>query len=162
VKRLILVRHAKSSWDNPGLKDFDRPLSQRGLADAALMGGKITLRPNHVLSSSAERTRQTVELLLEEMGMNPDAVEFSDALYHASCHQLLQSVTRLRDNHDCAMLVAHNPGVAEFIEEFTNIRPARVPTCSVFTLGYQVSSWGDVEHTRPGEQEFLFPGMYRD
>ena len=161
MKQLLLVRHAKSSWDNSGIKDFDRPLNQRGMADAALMGTQIKLRPTQVLCSSAERTRQTTDILLAEMGISLDLVEYRDSLYLASCQQLMQQIVHLPASEDCAMLISHNPSVAEFIETYTSICPARVPTCCVSELSYQVTSWTEVENNMPTTERFIFPAMFR-
>ncbi len=111
VKTLTLLRHAKSSWDNPALADHDRPLAPRGRRAATLIA--TYLRDEHlpvslVLCSSAVRTRETVELVSP-----PGEIEIEDELYGASADQLLERLRRVPEQIDAVMLVGHNPAMHE-------------------------------------------------
>lgn len=113
---VTLVRHAHAQWPMYSGRDFDRPLTPRGLKDALAAAREIRaagLRPQVLLSSPAERTRTTAMILARELGLAPDALLFEDRLYNASA-DLLESVARDAATR-CAqvMLVGHNPGISE-------------------------------------------------
>ncbi|MFL5912169.1 MAG: SixA phosphatase family protein [Gaiellaceae bacterium] len=108
-KQLFLLRHAKSSWDDPALADHDRPLAPRGRKAAALMASYLSeerIRPALVLCSTAVRARET----LEGIGLS-DHVIFARELYGASADELLARLRRVPDEIESAMLVGHNPGM---------------------------------------------------
>lgn len=110
---LSLFRHAKSSWNNPGLDDFDRPLAPRGVKAAPRMGRYMAsegLEPDIVLCSTAVRARQTLELAAAEWNSSPE-IRFESGLYHALSADMLRYVHELDDALRHAMLVGHNPGM---------------------------------------------------
>jgi phosphohistidine phosphatase len=112
TKELILFRHAKSSWDDPLLHDFDRPLNRRGRRAAAHMAGWMAdakYRPTLVLCSPATRTRETHDIVRAVLG-NPE-VKFERALYLASATSLLQRLRKLPAKMRSVMLIGHNPGL---------------------------------------------------
>jgi phosphohistidine phosphatase len=110
AKRLLLLRHAKSSWDETGLADHDRPLAPRGRQAAKLMAGHLRdgISPSLVLCSSARRTRDTLRLL----GLGGE-VRIERELYGASEDELLDRLRRVPDTVESVMLVAHNPAIQE-------------------------------------------------
>jgi len=111
VKTLYLLRHAKSSWDDPDLRDHDRPLNDRGRGAAPKMGKHMAEQgwlPQLVMSSTSQRTRETWDLLSPELDGAPDEVEFSEELYHAHAGTLLTLIEGLDDGWDSAMLIGHN------------------------------------------------------
>ena len=121
MRRIMLLRHAKSSWDHADLEDKDRPLASRGRAAAPMMGRFISqqnLQPDLVLCSSASRARQTWELVAAEwdqtdrLGMPP--VEMHSSLYLATPGELLSAVRRIDDGIEAVMIVGHNPGMEQF------------------------------------------------
>jgi phosphohistidine phosphatase len=117
MKTLILMRHAKSSWADPGAGDHDRSLNKRGRAAAPVMALWLQehgLRPDVVLCSSARRTRETAALMREAVPSLPEP-EVSDALYHASPRALRAHLTRLPADCGCALLIAHEPGLGLFL-----------------------------------------------
>jgi len=107
MKTLLLLRHAKSSWKESGVKDFDRPLNQRGLKAAPAIGRllrKRKLEPALVLSSPAERARQTTQLVLDAAGLKTE-LRYDERIYEASGARLLESVSQLDDEADAVMMV---------------------------------------------------------
>ncbi len=113
MKQLLLLRHAKSSWDDPDLDDFDRPLAERGLKAAKLMGRELAARdwlPDQVLVSSALRTRDTWRLVAEELPARPRVV-FANALYDASAADVLSQIRLADPSSGCLAVVGHNPGL---------------------------------------------------
>jgi phosphohistidine phosphatase len=114
VRTLYLLRHAKSSWDQPGLSDHERPLAPRGRRDAKRIAEhlrRVGLRPELVLCSSAVRTRETLELLGPALGDAELAVE--SGLYAASFHELLARIREVPESVVSVMLIGHNPGLHE-------------------------------------------------
>ncbi len=115
MKTLLLLRHAKSSRDNPLLADFDRPLAPRGERDAPRMGLALAARrwlPDHALVSPALRTRQTWALVAAQLPA-PPAVRFAETLYGATAEKLLAEVRRTTDGVNTLIVVGHNPGLEE-------------------------------------------------
>jgi phosphohistidine phosphatase len=116
MKTLLLLRHAKSSWDDTSLADFDRPLAGRGRKAAPRMGKEIMARgwlPDAILASPAKRTRQTWALVAAELPGTPKAV-FPKALYMAAPEQLLQKIRKVAARKTTLLLIGHNPGMEEF------------------------------------------------
>src|SRR6476646_7263005 len=116
VRRLYLLRHAKSSWDNEALRDRDRPLAPRGLRAArriARYAGKHDVRPQLVVSSSAVRARETLQGVLPGLGKPEVWIEVT--LYAASAETLLERVRALPDEAETAMLVGHSPGIGDLL-----------------------------------------------
>jgi phosphohistidine phosphatase len=115
--QVILVRHAHAEWPDYDGRDFDRPLTTRGEADAHAAGRAIHaagISPALVLASPARRTRQTAQILGEELGLAPDALRFVDSLYNAAGATLATVLRRHAANAGgIVMLVAHNPGVSD-------------------------------------------------
>jgi phosphohistidine phosphatase len=155
VKRLVLLRHAKSAWDDPTLRDRDRPLAPRGRKAAKRVGRwakKHEIRPQLVVCSSAVRARQTLERVLP--GLGEPAVWIEVALYGASAETLLARVRALPEEVDEAMLVGHNPGLQDLalLLAVPGRRRDRarvnVPTGALVELELEAGRWGEVS---PGE-----------
>ena len=123
MKKLLVLRHAKSSWTDPDLADFDRPLNERGLRAAPFMGSVIVkdgLEPELIISSPAERARTTAELVVQGGDLAAD-VRFEERIYEASPHTLLQIVSDLDDDLETVLLVGHNPGIEDFVKLLTSV-----------------------------------------
>lgn len=155
MKTLYLLRHAKSSWDDPYLDDFDRPLSKRGrraAKDVAQYMDDKGWRPDHVLCSSALRTRQTLERLSKDW---PDAVriEFKNGLYHAAADKILLRLQKAPNGADKVMIVGHNPGLQDFTldigkdhagPDWATIR-TKFPTGALAVFTSDAKRWSDVK-----------------
>jgi phosphohistidine phosphatase len=119
MKQLLLLRHAKSSWDDPDLDDFDRPLAERGLKAAQMMGRELAARdwlPDLALVSSALRTRDTWRLVAAELPVHP-RVTFTKALYDASAADILSQIRRADPSSDSLLVVGHNPGLEDLAKQ---------------------------------------------
>ena len=119
MKQLLLLRHAKSSWDDPDLDDFDRPLAERGSKAARLIGRELAARgwlPDQVLVSSALRTRDTWRLVAAELPAHPRIV-FADALYGASAADILSQIRLADPSSGCLAVVGHNPGLEDLAKQ---------------------------------------------
>ncbi|MGQ0543689.1 MAG: SixA phosphatase family protein [Blastocatellia bacterium] len=146
MKRLFLLRHAKSSWDDSTLSDFDRPLNERGLNAAPFMGelmAKRLLFPDAFISSPAKRALQTVQLFKESAGSNTP-IKFDERIYEASPQTLRQVVSEMETRHRSAMIVGHNPGIEGFISLLTGERQP-MPTAAIAIIDLKIERWNEIE-----------------
>ncbi len=157
MKTLLLIRHAKSSWDDTSLSDFDRPLNERGKADAPKMGKR--LRKNNVkidafISSPAKRAKKTAECFINEYDRNPDEIIFISSLYDASVSDFNAAIKTIDDKYKSAALFSHNPGITLLANELISGADLdNMPTSSVFAVKADVEKWKDFSKTK---KEFLF------
>jgi phosphohistidine phosphatase len=155
-KRLLLLRHAKSSWDDPGLADHDRPLAPRGRKAAALMASYLSeerIRPALVLCSTAVRARET----LEGVGLSDDVV-FERELYGASAGELLERLGRVPDSVESAMLIGHNPGMHDLALMLggTGDVERKFPTGALATFAFD-GGWSGLGPGRAELVDFVRP-----
>jgi phosphohistidine phosphatase len=146
MKTLLLLRHAKSSWKDSNVKDFDRPLNQRGLKAAPAVGRlmrKRKLEPNLVLSSPAERARQTVQLVLESARLKTE-LRYDERIYEATGASLFEIVAQIDDDANIAMLVGHNPGLEELLATLTG-EAGTLPTAALACIELEIEKWGKVK-----------------
>jgi len=148
MKRLYLVRHAKSSGADSGMADFDRPLNKRGKRDAPAMGHHLkSLReacPDLVLCSPAERARATSRRLLKALGCPKDRIVWRDGIYGGSTWDLLNLVRTVEDIHGEVMLIGHNPYMTDLAEDLSGEAVGNMPTCAVFCLDFDMVTWSSV------------------
>ncbi len=139
------MRHAKSSWEDASLSDFDRPLNDRGLRSAPFMGKLMRdkdLEPDVISSSPAERAKQTALLVKDASGFSQE-IRFDDRIYEASPHTLLQVVSEIDDANISAMLVGHNPGMEGFIRYLTgDLEP--MPTAALAVIELDIDKWTEI------------------
>jgi phosphohistidine phosphatase len=154
VKTLFLLRHAKSSWDDPELADFDRPLNNRGRKAAKFIGELIADRgiaPRMIVSSPAERARQTAELVTKSADL--PKVRFDDRIYEASALSLFHVIGEFPDDRDPILLVGHNPGMEELLRLLTG-QVHEVPTAALIGITLDVPRWSDIA-VSCGHLEFI-------
>ena len=158
MKTLLLLRHAKSSWDDPGQKDFDRPLNARGTKAAPLIG-KFLLRqkvaPDLVLSSPAERARQTTALVLNAAKVAAE-LRYDERIYEASAARLLEVVSQIEEGVNVAMVVGHNPGMEELLLALTS-EVRHVPTAALASIALDIEKWGKVREAVGRLEWFVTP-----
>ena len=145
MKRLFILRHAKSSWNDPDLADFDRPLNDRGLNAAPFMGEVIARKryfPDTILSSPAKRAAQTAILVKEAAGANA-VITYDERIYEASPQALRQIVSELGEEKESAMIVGHNPGMEGFIKFLTGLLEP-MPTTSVAAIDLKIENWNEL------------------
>jgi phosphohistidine phosphatase len=145
MKTLYLVRHAKSSWDDISLGDFDRPLNERGKADAPRMGKRLkdkNIHPNVMISSGAKRAHATAKRIAEVLNFPKDAIKTDRTLYHAEPEQILEVIKAIADMNDSVMVFGHNPGLTDFVNQFgSDVEIDNIPTCGIVALRFQIDSW---------------------
>jgi phosphohistidine phosphatase len=145
MRTLYLLRHAKSSWKDASLADFERPLKDRGRDAAEQMGlflasKKISL--SALISSPAVRTRETIAIILRQLSLGVEP-QFEQGIYEASLSTLLQVVSEISDDKDAAMLVGHNPGMEELLSFLTH-ETRHMPTCALARIELDCASWKEV------------------
>jgi len=146
TRTLILTRHAKSSWDNPGLDDHDRPLNARGQRAAAAIGNWLNSRgyvPDAVVSSTAQRTRQTWDGIAPAFATPPQP-DWQAALYHADADRMLDVLRRAEGN--TVLMIGHNPGIADFAQNLLADPPSmpgfmRYPSGATTVIRFQNDAW---------------------
>ena len=157
-RRLILTRHAKSSWDDPSMPDHDRPLNDRGRRAARALGDWLASRgyePEEVLCSTAARTRETWErVALAPLEVRP-LLRFEPGLYHAAPEQMLAMLRTA--SAPTVMMLGHNPGIAAFaamLPARVPVDPAfrRYPTAATLVVDFQIDNWADLQ---PGQGSVL-------
>lgn len=145
MKTLYLLRHAKSSWDDLGLKDFDRPLNKRGLKVAPRLGAymrKEKIRPDIILSSPALRAKQTITLVCERAGLS-SLINFDERMYEASAQRLFEIVAGFKEGINSAMMVGHNPGFEELLTALTG-ESHRMPTAALACIHLRLGKWSEL------------------
>jgi phosphohistidine phosphatase len=162
MKRLILTRHAKSSWDDPLTPDHDRPLNERGKAAAADLGQWLASRgyvPDEVLCSDALRTRKTFSGIAPALPGTP-VLELKPALYHAGPDVMMAVLHHAVGQ--TVMMIGHNPGIAEFAHRLVAHTPAsteftRYPTGATLVVDFMVDNWTDVTFGQGITVDFVVP-----
>lgn len=146
MKTVLLLRHAKSSWDNPGIDDHERPLNKRGQKAAPRMGQLIAdegLKPDVIVSSTAIRAASTAEAIAEECGYEGE-IHFTDDLYLAPPSAYLWLLSGLPDEYDSALMVGHNPGISELVSTLCGER-VDMPTAALAHAQSGNESWKQFE-----------------
>lgn len=156
MKQVILIRHAKSDqhfWGN----DFERPLNDRGKADAYLMSKRLMNRQMDIdawISSPAKRARKTAEIFTGVFGLTPDKIDFVSALYHAPPELFDEVIRMLPDELNSVALFSHNPGISYFVNALVpGTRVDNMPTCGIFAVSATTHRWLDFSLSK---KQFLF------
>jgi phosphohistidine phosphatase len=146
MKKLVLIRHAKSSWDQPWQDDHDRPLAERGLKDAVEMAKRLKKKgifPDCILSSSALRAVQTATITAEELGVPHDKIKIEKTLFHASPNILLKWIHMQKDSYQTLFVIGHNPGLNELIKSL-GMDIENLPTSGQFGFSLKMISWSEL------------------
>jgi phosphohistidine phosphatase len=162
MKKLVLIRHAKSEWANVVVKDFDRSLNTRGFSDAPKMGlqlKSLTTKPDLVISSPAERTRLTAQLVLEQIGFDLDEVQWNEEVYEASARTLMNVVNAIPDEFETVWMFGHNPGFSYLAEYLTAGEVGDIPTCGVFAIEFELDSWALVSQNTGHKSFYIYPKL---
>lgn len=152
MKRLLLLRHAKSSWDEPDLPDRDRPLAKRGKRDAPWIAQRLRkhLRaPELIIASAARRALATARLVAQELGTPAGAIAVAPELYLAAPAEILAVAARQADERAGVMLVGHNPGMTELANRLLpELALDNIPTAGLLAVDFRVADWASVPTTR--------------
>ena len=161
MKRLILVRHAKSSLNQPLVSDHERILNQTGISEAKLIGQYLSnnkYTPCHIISSTATRTLETANSIIEQLKFK-NKIETQSLIYTDSILNILNLINNIDDQYQCVMLVGHNPTITQLINHIANRKIDHMPTCGTGIVDFKVT-WNSV--TEDGELiDFIWPGKLK-
>jgi phosphohistidine phosphatase len=145
MKTLLIMRHAKSNWNDPDCSDFERPLSRYGLKSAPFMGNiiyKNSIQPNLIISSPAKRAKQTA-ILVKEVAEVKAQIEFEERIYEASPATLLNVISNVQVKHESVLLIGHNPGIEAFVRILTG-ETQLMPTASIAKINLNIENWSEI------------------
>ncbi len=143
MKTLYILRHAKSSWEDSDLADFDRPLNERGKTVAPFMGEVMVrheFEPELILSSPAVRARETAIRAKKAAGLSVE-IKYEEQIYEATPQTLMQVARSIDDEFGSAMIVGHNPGMEGFVRLLTG-KMESMPTASLAVIDLNIDDWG--------------------
>jgi phosphohistidine phosphatase len=158
MKTIYLVRHAKSSWDDPGISDMDRPLNERGKKDAPRMGKRLKEKgvvPDLMLCSPSKRTLSTCRQFAEILGYDRERIKTEQRLYHADEEEILWVIRNVKDKHDILLVFGHNPGLTDFVNRLSEEDHVidNLPTCGMVCFTFKVDHWQMIDY---GKAQFVF------
>lgn len=163
MKTVFFIRHAKSSWEDPSLKDIDRPLNKRGLRDAPFMAkvlrGKGAL-VDQFISSSANRAYTTATFFAKEFDVPTTEIRTEAVIYHAYAEEVLHLIRTLDDTLNTICIFGHNPTFTSIANTFTEEYIANVPTCGIIKIQANIEHWKDFDKTKAALHGFYYPKQY--
>jgi phosphohistidine phosphatase len=162
MKKLFIVRHAKSDWGHEGLPDIDRPLNQRGYDDAHRLSTSFKLKhgvPDLMVSSSATRAISTAFIFARNFSYQEKKVEVVNEIYEANVAKLINLITGVDDKHNSLMLFGHNPGLTNLFNEICDAELDNLPTCGLVLIEFNVKNWKSVLEKKG---KFIFSEFPKD
>ncbi|WP_296620555.1 histidine phosphatase family protein [Marivirga sp.] len=157
MKELLIIRHAKSSWDFPHLNDYNRPLNDRGKRDAPKMAKWLSsqeIKVDLILSSGAERAKNTA---LAFQAVLNSHLKINDQLYHASYSKLLNQIKQTASNVNCLILLSHNPGLNDLADYLLSGFPENIPTTGIVSLKLDIKKWSEASSKNASLHLFQYP-----
>lgn len=156
MKQLLLVRHAKSSWSDFSIKDFDRPLNDRGKKDAPEMASRLVdkdITIDAFIASPAKRARKTAELFVKEFKGEKGDIIFFEELYLANPSAFFDVISKTDDKFKTIAVFSHNEGITDFANNLTDTKIDDMPTCGIFAVKAKIKHWSDF---KDADKEFWF------
>lgn len=157
MKNLILIRHAKSSWEAP-LKDFDRSLSMKGISNAHIVSSAIAefLPKTYIIwSSPASRAKETALIFAQNLSYPIESIQFKEDLYTFDRKQLENVIKSCDNSFESVILFGHNEAITKFVNKFGDVFIENVPTSGVVFLQFEASSWTEIEKGKT--KKIIFP-----
>jgi len=163
MKKLYLVRHAKSSWKYTDLRDFERPLNKRGERDAPFMGKLLAeddVMPDLIISSPAVRALSTAKKIASELGYPVEKIETHKRLYESDTDDYLNVITRVPDEVETLMIFSHNPGLTILNNFLCDKRIDNIPTCGIVNIKIKIKHWKDIDFEKGQLISFDYPKKF--
>ena len=160
MKRLYLVRHAKSSWKNPDLADFDRPLNKRGKRDTPAMANRLKeqgVSPDLILSSPAKRALKTARVIARATGYPKKKIRTDRSIYSDGQSAILELLRSLDHAISEVMVFGHNPDLTVLAEDLSGYRVSNIPTCGIFCVDFDIDAWQDLTADKGRFVSFDYP-----
>ena len=157
MKTLLIMRHAKSSWDDPDQPDHDRPLNKRGKCDAPQMGQLLreqNLVPELIITSTAARARKTAKRVAQSCGYDQEIVKRPE-LYQGGIESYVQALRELGDPAEHILIIGHNPDLSEWLEMLTG-QLTTFPTAAIAQVKLDVTTWSELTAATPGRIQNLW------
>lgn len=164
VKEVCFVRHAKSSWSNLQIRDFDRPLDERGLADAPMMAEKMKnlgLIPDFMITSGANRAKSTAKYFFDEFGLAQDQFQVNNDIYEASAETVYDVIRTAPDSAHFLYIFGHNPTFTWIANAIAGVHIDNVPTCGIVHAQLMISSWSKFRPDIAGFVGFHYPKLFK-
>ncbi len=164
MKTIYLIRHAKSSWDNPDLRDFDRPLNKRGFRDAPFMAAFLSKQvptPDKLVSSPANRAFTTATYFAEALGQKAKDIHQEAGIYEAYAQEVLLIIQGLEPAWDTVCLFGHNPGFTNLANQFSKDFIPNIPTCGIAKISGAITDWKDFEKGKVKLMNFHYPKQFQ-
>lgn len=162
MKSILIIRHAKSSWEFTDLDDFERPLNERGKNDAPEMAHRLLkerIKIDAFISSPAKRAKKTAQLFIYEFKRNKEEIIYMDILYNASADVFYKVIGSMDEAFDSIAIFSHNPGVTDFVNTLTDVRIDNIPTCGIFGVRVHMDNWADFEKAKKDFWFFNYPKL---
>jgi len=147
MKKIYLIRHAKSSWDDTMMDDFSRPLNSRGKRDVLFMAERLKkfhVKPNLIYSSPAKRAYKTAKEIAKVIEYDKKEIVSVDALYESSYETYLELIHHTNDKHNSLFIIAHNPTITEVGERLSGAILTNIPTCAIVCIAFEVESFKEI------------------
>jgi phosphohistidine phosphatase len=159
IRNIIVVRHAKSDWENNGISDHERPLNTRGRRDIPLMASYLIQHYpsiDFVLSSDSLRTKETIEGL-QKYGYNLSNITYTNNLYLASEDKIIDEIVGIDNAHSNILICGHNPGLSEFVQNFCSLDFMDMPSLGAIYIEVDIDSWDDIYTSKGNIVRFDYP-----
>jgi phosphohistidine phosphatase len=163
MKKLYLIRHAKSSWEDFSLSDFDRTLNKRGEKDAPFMGNILKNKDidiDIILSSPAKRAKQTAKIIANKLNCE-EKIVFEPNIYEASLQDIENIVKDINNSHKTAFLFGHNPSLNMFAYKYLHYQE-NIPTCTIVAIEFECKNWNDISPKNAKKIFIEYPKKYKE
>lgn len=160
MKTVFFIRHAKSSWDNPGLRDIDRPLNERGLRDAPEMAKRLLqtgIKPDRIISSPAKRAYSTALYFAAAFQIPETDIQVEDEIYHAWPDQIVRLIHQLPEELGTVAIFGHNPTFTALANMFSDKEIHNVPTCGIVKVDANTVHWKEFQRNTAYVSALYFP-----
>ena len=164
TKQLYLIRHAKSSWKNPNLPDFERPLNKRGERDAPLMGERLykqKIKPDLIISSPAKRAVRTAQIIADKISYPLENIVKDERIYEAGTTRLFEIIKEIDHQIQLLFLVGHNPGLTLLAKALTRFPYENIPTCGIVSISFETKGWSEITYGTGMIKFFDIPKKHR-
>ena len=160
MKKLFLIRHAKSSWEDSSLNDFERPLNDKGNNSANLMGNWLknqSIIPNLIYSSTAIRAKSTAQIISKILETE-SIISYFDELYDCELKAILETIKQTEESAETIFLVGHNPELNDFASFIVGF-DEHLPTCGIIEIWFDVQKWDDISKKNSKYKSFNYPKL---
>jgi len=164
MKTLVLIRHAKSDWNDSSLSDFDRPLNSRGIRDAPLMAEVIDnlgIKPDFIISSAANRARTTARIFAIHFDLSDSRILEDPAIYRGNYKDYINFIIDTDNHHDNILLFGHNPEISVTASHLLENFYDHVPTCGCICIDFDIDDWAHIESGKSKLRFFEYPKKNR-